>query len=246
MGGAGIRAPGDANGLTFGGFAPYGWQTFHLNGRMIHGQDLEPITRWKLKLMAQRSGPKSSRKPAKKRAVPKPQDESTVDGVKPRAQPPRAGAGASTAGGNGSKSARGVTRPTKAAAKTAKAAAKTAKTAKTGAKAAKRAAKNAAKSSAKPAAKGAKRAPKAAKGAARTSTKTAAGTPLREKLRLSEENAGMLKKECEQLRAQLELARNELVETRKEITDLQHKQEFVLNRIDWAIDSLHTILEDDP
>ncbi len=50
-------------------------------------------------------------------------------------------------------------------------------------------------------------------------------------------DAHELAHECERLRAELKKAR-------EEIKDLKGRQDYVLNRIDWAIDSLHSLLEE--
>ena len=47
-----------------------------------------------------------------------------------------------------------------------------------------------------------------------------------------------LEAECRALRADLEAARGE-------IARLEKRQELVVNRIDWVIDSLHNLLEDE-
>ncbi|HRY05627.1 MAG TPA: hypothetical protein P5114_00755 [Hyphomicrobiaceae bacterium] len=47
----------------------------------------------------------------------------------------------------------------------------------------------------------------------------------------------MLEAECQELRVELEAAR-------QVIARLQKRQELVVNRIDWVIDSLHNLLED--
>ena len=49
---------------------------------------------------------------------------------------------------------------------------------------------------------------------------------------------GSLQAECQALRSELEAAR-------EEILLLQKRQELVVNRIDWVIDSLHNLLEDE-
>ena len=46
-----------------------------------------------------------------------------------------------------------------------------------------------------------------------------------------------LQEECEQLRA-------ELAKARGRIAELEAQRETVVNRIDWVIDSLHTLLEE--
>ncbi|MGD9668024.1 MAG: hypothetical protein AB7U75_03100 [Hyphomicrobiaceae bacterium] len=51
-------------------------------------------------------------------------------------------------------------------------------------------------------------------------------------------DAATLEAECRALRA-------ELAEAREEIARLEKRQELVVNRIDWVIDSLHNLLEDE-
>ena len=63
-------------------------------------------------------------------------------------------------------------------------------------------------------------------------------TGLKDKLALSESKRDELEHKCAELADELENAR-------KEIKRLKDRQNYVLDRIDWAIDSLHNILEED-
>ena len=47
-----------------------------------------------------------------------------------------------------------------------------------------------------------------------------------------------LERECIRLRGELEAAQ-------ARIKELEGRQDYVLNRIDWALDSLHSLLEED-
>ncbi len=56
--------------------------------------------------------------------------------------------------------------------------------------------------------------------------------------RASSSSVADLEAECRALRSELEAAR-------EEIASLQKRRELVVNRIDWVIDSLHNLLEDE-
>lgn len=47
------------------------------------------------------------------------------------------------------------------------------------------------------------------------------------------------------LRSELAALTAQLAEAKAEIARLQKRQELVVNRIDWVIDSLHNLLEDE-
>lgn len=51
--------------------------------------------------------------------------------------------------------------------------------------------------------------------------------------------------ELERLEAECQALRAELLAAREEIARLEKRQELVVNRIDWVIDSLHNLLEDE-
>lgn len=48
-----------------------------------------------------------------------------------------------------------------------------------------------------------------------------------------------------QLEAECQALKAELMAAREEIAQLEKRQELVVNRIDWVIDSLHNLLEDE-
>lgn len=47
------------------------------------------------------------------------------------------------------------------------------------------------------------------------------------------------------LEAEVRTLRQQLVEAKTEIARLEKRQELVVNRIDWVIDSLHNLLDDE-
>jgi hypothetical protein len=88
---------------------------------------------------------------------------------------------------------------------------------------------------AKKAAPGAGSAARASKASAsdRRADRSASGAPTCS----GEDPVQRLEAECRALRAELKTAR-------AEIARLEKRQELVVNRIDWVIDSLHNLLED--
>lgn len=48
-----------------------------------------------------------------------------------------------------------------------------------------------------------------------------------------------------ELEVELRALRQQLVEAKAEIARLEKRQELVVNRIDWVIDSLHNLLDDE-
>ena len=58
-------------------------------------------------------------------------------------------------------------------------------------------------------------------------------------------NSGVPSDPVEALRAECASLKAELTAAREEIARLEKRQELVVNRIDWVIDSLHNLLEDE-
>ncbi len=52
-------------------------------------------------------------------------------------------------------------------------------------------------------------------------------------------------RDLERLEAECQALKAELVAAREEIARLEKRQELVVNRIDWVIDSLHNLLKDE-
>jgi len=67
----------------------------------------------------------------------------------------------------------------------------------------------------------------------RRADRSASGAPASS----GEDTVQRLEAECRALKAELKTARAEIVR-------LEKRQELVVNRIDWVIDSLHNLLED--